>query len=464
MMQKQDQIDATSSYYDDMCNLWQMIQDLLGGTESMRRAGEKWTPREERESKTAYNQRVLRTTLFNGMRNAVRRAVTKPFSRPVTYREFDKLDPRLQNVLDDVDRTGCSMHDFSRKVFENGVKFGVTYVLVDFPKFNQEQPLTLKEERQLGARPILIHVTPPQLLGWRTERRMDGSTVLTEVRIHETRCEPIGKYTDAEVEYVRYFSQTEWQLWRKDPATDKWEVIEEGTHTFGEVPLFAFYTNQTGFMTGDPPFEDLAFLNVAHWNSSSQQELILSFSRMPLMFARGFSQEQIDDGIEIGPRRLIHTENERGELKYVEHTGAAIEAGERDLSKREEQMEVLGMQPFIQRSNSSTATGKIIDEGKNDSEAQSWVREQESFIYVIMLAVARWLGIRELPRDFAADINNDFGISERNAEDIASLLKMVLAGLISHKTFLEEVKRRNLIGELVDIDQEIEESEGTMVT
>lgn len=457
MAEEQDQVDNPSLYYQGMAMVWQMFTDLMGGTFAMREAGERWLPREEKEEDRAYKNRVKRSVLFNALKNTIKRLTSKPFSKAVTQK--GTLPEPLQEVVNDVDRTGLSMHDFARQLLEAGIEQGITHVLIDFPKtiVEGEKPLSLGEEREQGARPILIHVKAPQLLGWQTERKNDGSQRLKQVRIHEKRVEQKGAYGEQEVEYVRVFTTTKWELWRRDPESEEWAIEENGTHTFGEVPLVTFYVNQTGFLTGEPPLEDLAHLNIAHWDSSSDQRQILSFSRMPLLFGAGFSDEQVEGGITVGPRRIIHTENEQAKLEYVEHTGAAIEAGERDLNDLEERMEVLGLQPFIQRSSASTATGKVIDETKTETEIQAWIRALETVLVGLVEASGIWIGITKLPTDFGFDINNDFGISQRVSTDLDILLKMVMAGKLSHKTFLQEVKRRGLVMDTVDPEVEIED-------
>ena len=52
-------------------------------------------------------------------------------------------------------------------------------------------------------------------------------------------------------------------------------------------------------------------------------------ARVPILFGRNLKVGE--DGIEIGPNRLILGEGDGADLKYVEHGGAAIEAGRQDL-------------------------------------------------------------------------------------------------------------------------------------
>jgi hypothetical protein len=84
---------------------------------------------------------------------------------------------------------------------------------------------------------------------------------------------------------------------------------------------------------------------------------------------------------------------------------------------------------------------------------QSWVRAVELVLINAFKAACLWTG-DELPEDFKVDIYNDFGISVRATRDIDALIKARQAGELSRGTFLREIKRRAVLSETVDIEQE----------
>lgn len=53
----------------------ELIHDLMGGTARMRRACLRWLPREQAESWEAWQQRLMRSVLFNGMSRCIRAMV-----------------------------------------------------------------------------------------------------------------------------------------------------------------------------------------------------------------------------------------------------------------------------------------------------------------------------------------------------------------------------------------------------
>ena len=457
--QTKDKVDALSIDYERMAEKWELLHALLGGTDAMRAGKEQWLVREPRESPESYRNRLSRSFLYNAYRDTVEKLVSKPFSRPVTVQGF--LPERLEAMVSDMDLNGRDLTQFARDVFTSGVTYGCSHILVDFPQFSPTA--TLADERASGVQPVFVHIKPTQVIGWRSETAENGKQVLTQVRIHEVKVEGNGQYSDKEVDYIRVYTPQDWQLWRRDSENDEDEytLVDEGVHSFGEIPMASYYISRSGVLTANPPLEDLAFMNLAHWQSMSDQRNILRFARVGLLFAAGFSEEEMEEGLTIGPNQLIRSTNADAKVSYVEHNGHAIQSGQEDLDKLEDRMKVLGLQPLMQRSGNQTATGRALDESRTHTAIQAWIRALENTLRQAFEIAAKWVKL-ELPEDFALDINNDFGLSERATDDIKSLIEMRNTSQISGETFLREVKRRGLLSENVDIESELEavESEG----
>lgn len=450
--EENNKVDSPNIEYLRMSERWGLIHALMGGTKAMREGRTKWLSQEPRESSEAYNNRLNRSYLYNSFRDTIEKLVSKPFSRPVLCLgdKSDQTDEWIQNM----DMNGRNLTQFARDVFTAGVTYGCSHILVDFPSFSPTA--TLADEREAGVRPLFIHVNPTQVLGWRTETESNGKQVLTQVRIHERKTEPDGPFGDKEVDYIRVYTTTSWELWRKDESSDEedYTLIDSGEHSFGGIPIVTYYVSRTGTMTASPPMDDLAWLNLAHWQSMSDQRNILRFARVGVLFAAGFSEEEMEEGLTIGPNQLIRSTNADAKVSYVEHNGNAIESGQHDLDKLEERMKVLGLQPIVQRSGNQTATGRVLDESRTHTSIQAWIRSLENTLRKAFEMAAQWTKT-ELPESFTIDINNDFGLSERIGDDIRSLIEMRKAALLSGDTFLREVKRRGLLSEVVDVEAEL---------
>ena len=447
---KKDEVDNTSIQYDIMAKKWELIFDLLGGEEVMQAKGQKWLPREEKESDKAYTNRLNRSSLFNGFEDTTEKLTAKPFSKVIQL--AGDLPERLRVIENDIDNTGKDLTQFARGCFKTGVELGHTHILVDFPRIPEDA--TKADEKELNARPIFIEVKPQNLIAW----TMDGNNQLNSIRMLEFRYEQVGNYGEKLVELIRVYTKTTWEIFKKVKKKDsedfEWILDSFGNHTFGAVPLVTFYVNPIGTLTSRPPLESLARMNLAHWQSWSDQKNILHYARMAFLFGTGFSEDEIVEGIILSVNKAKLTTNENAKLSYVEHSGAAIGAGRIDLKDLEARMEVLGLQPMIQTTGNVTATERAIDESKTQSAIQSWITSLENALVAAYELAATWTK-SEIPEDFSVDIFNDFSVLAKAGEDMDLLLKAQAQGVVSKITTIGEFKRRNVLSENIDPEKEI---------
>lgn len=453
----EDRVQSPSNEWAVMATRWALPHDLLGGTLTMRAAGEQWLPREPREEWKNYLIRISRAVLYNGYKNAVKRIVQKPFSRPVTLK--GDLPPQLEKMKDNIDLQGTSLTEFAKALMHDAAVHGKTHFLVEYPKTGGGQ--TLRDETEGGIRPYFVHVPAPTVIGWR--RGVDevtGEEYPTQVRVRDTRMEQNGEYGQELADRVRVLEPGKYTTYSKTASqtdfvqVEEVEIVQAGK-VMQRIPLVTIYFEKTGFFTAAPPFEDLAWLNCAHWQSSADHRNYLRFSRIGLLFAKGFSDEEIEKGVVISPNTVKAVSNTNATLEFVEHKGSAIAAGVDDINKLEEQMEVMGMQPLIERSASSTATGKVFDEGNNDAASQVWVRAVESGLLEGFKHAHAFIGV-EMDEDFGVDIFSDFAIAIRSSDDIDKLQKMRDSRDLSHETFINETKRRGILSDDVDAETERE--------
>lgn len=437
-------VDTTSTLYNEMALKWPLIDVLLGGTQAIRDAREEWLPIEPKEKIDKYNLRIGRSFLFGAYKNTIRRLTSKPFSKPLTF------DPeptgKMEGFDADVDRQGTSATQFAKEFFEHCLNYGLSHILVDFPTMVDAE--TAKDE--LGVQPLWTHVKAPQLISWKSVQGSSGGPILTEIRIKGSEIRETGDYEDARVDVIRVIRRKDWETWVSTGG--EYVKESEGLNSIGEIPLITVYLDKTGFLTGAPPMEDLAWLNIRHWQSSSDQTNILRFARCGILHAKGFRKEE-SDLIVVGPNALVKSQDENSSLTVVEHKGNAIEAGERDIKLLEQRMEILGMQPEIARSSMSTATSKMLDENRVETEIQAWIRAVETGLESAWEMAEKWLGIE--PSETAIDIFSDFALSMKSAQDIEALSKARIAGDISRETFLREMRRRGILEDSLVIEDEM---------
>jgi hypothetical protein len=472
-VRNRDSVAARSQAWLAMEADWRLTDALLGGTRAMREAGDTYLPQEPKETNGSYKVRLERSFLLGAYKDTLNAICGKPFSRPIVLRGGGEsgLGEQIAPIEGNANREGDDLTQFAKAVFKNGIHRGMSLILVDYPTAGMGpdgKVASLRQQREQDIRPYFVMIDIADVWGMKYERDAAGTRKLVRIQIHESAVVPDGEWSERVVERVRVLyapgeppmgsEQTSgdghWELY-ENQEKDEWVLVDSGTHTFPGIPIVPFYTNQTGFMQAMPALMDLADKNLEHYQSSSDQRNILRFVRFAMLYATGISEEEKDEEIIVGPKSILRSTSTDAKFGFVEHTGAGVKAGRDDLQDLQAQMEILGLQPLVQKSGNTTATGKAMDEGKKFSAAQLWVRALEGALVEAFRYAGVWLkgpGY-ELPDDFAIDIHSEFGLGARAAADNEFLLKARQAKEIDRETFLEEIRRRGLLHEFTVVQE-----------
>ena len=431
-----NKVDSPCIGYEKMAEYWRLIDDLLGGTTAMRAARDQWLPKEEGESEEQYSNRLARSILFSAFEEAATELTNKPFTRPVTVQG---LPADLSYLMNDVDTMGTSLGTFIRDVFWDLIVYGKAHILVDFSRAGNLD--TMADEKAAGVRVIFARISPEDLIGWRKQKQ-DNVVSLNQIRFKYTEIEPAGRYGDKAVEYIRVWNPTTIEDHRQNEKGD-WESAGEFEHSFNGIPLVTIYANKIGYLMSKPTLMNLAWLNLLHWQSSSEQRRILSMARFAILFGKGFTRKEVDEGITIGPLKGIFSSGDNATMEYVEHTGAGIGEGWKDLQDLEQKMAQMGHRPYVQNIPDETATGKKVNENRNISQIQMWIRAAERGVLEAIGLACQWRGI-PLPSDCRVGIYSDFQVSLYEGADKEFLLKCHQEEVLPLKVIVEELQRRGI--------------------
>ena len=220
--------------------------------------------------------------------------------------------------------------------------------------------------------------------------------------------------------------------------------------------MTVYFDDDHGFMVSEPPLWALAETNLAHWQSYSDQRNALRFARMAILHQTGVSPEEVKKPLKIGPTATVRTTNPSATLAFVEHSGQSMKIGADDLQTLKQDMDDLAGQPLMIRpSGSLTATEKAIDEGKAAATILAWIRALETGLEQAYKLAAEWIGAT-IPDTFRVNIYSDFALTFKSSEDTTVLTAMRTSGNLSQRTYLEEIQRRGVLSDKVDIDEELD--------
>lgn len=450
---------TTSFAYDAMAPSWSKVNDVLGGTDRMRGAGEKWLPRHENERTNAYSERLEGSVFFNAAELTLDSWVGRPFGEPVS---IDGITDPVLTYLDDVDLQGSNITVFAREWFREGLAKSFAHVLVDSALPEDPETRTRANDLQDGLRPYFCLVRPENLI-FASAAVLNGQEVLTHVRILEeetvqdgfaemvqTRIRVFDRVLPSEDDPGGvFFSLYQFVPTSKDQDDDKWvRVLPPTKIDIDRIPLVTFYSNRQSLMFGKSPLEDLADLNISHWQSSSDQRNILTVARFPILALSGGEEE--DATVEIGPRRMLYTPDPSGRFYYVEHAGHAIEAGRKDILDLEEQMSHYGAQFTRRRPAIESATARILNTAESTSSLQdAAVRFNDSLNNAVRL-LGEW---QDTPVTGKVAVLTDFSPEETETADVQALGVARKDRDISRAAYLKELRRHGVIAQDFDMEE-----------
>lgn len=412
---------------------WPLITALIGGTASMREAGEQFLPKWPNEEQDSYNTRLGIATLYPAFSRTAEVLASKPFSKPVALEE--DVPTRLVEWMNDCDLQGHNLHVFSSQIFRDCIDYGVSGVLVDYPPANGIK--TQADEKATGVRPYLTRYAPGTVLGWRTER-ISGAERLIQVRLLETVTEYVGDFGEQSVEQVRVLYRGKWQVWRKVDKKDEWFMFDEGMTTINEIPFVFFYGIRKASGTGEAPLIELAYQNVEHWQSCSDQQTILHVARVPILAIIG---ADTDTQITVGAKSAVKIP-QGGSMLFVEHSGAAIGAGRQSILDLEERMRQTGAELLVLKPGDVTATQVQSENEANRCALQRIVEDFEDSLDQCLQFMAMWVGEQQGGH---VTIFKDFGAANLAEASAELLLKSNQAGKLSDETYFGELKRRGIV-------------------
>lgn len=440
-----DAVNALSPAVAAMTVEWPMLEALMGGTARMRAEGERLLPRWPGEETESYRARLATATLFPALRRTVSAMVGKPFAKPLTLSADAPAAVRLWS--EDIDGEGVSLHVFAAEMFAEALTYGLAGILVEAPR--GQAGATMADQAAAGVRPYFVRVMHGQILGWRTQV-VNGARVLSQLRLSECASAPDGVFGESAVERVRVLEPGRWAVWER--VDDEWLEIEAGESGLSMVPFVPLYGTRVDFMRGLPPLLDLAYLNAKHWQSQSDQDTILHVARVPILALVGGDKTT---ALTVGSGTAVSLPA-GGDLKFVEHSGAAIAAGQAALDALEAQMIQSGAELLVRKPGARTAAEALGDAEASKSDLQRLVETFEDALDQALFLMGRYAG---LAGGGSVSLFKDFGAATLAAASGQLVLAMEQGGLITKTTAIAELQRR---GELSADIVAAEEAQGVL--
>lgn len=407
---------------------------LLGGTESMRKAREKYLPKFKSEEVSgdkgydSYSNRVKVSTLVPYFEDTIRSMTGRVFHKPFLY----DLPNSMQSFESDIDMRGNSISELFESVFFEALAYAQSYIVVDYSMSGSVT--TRAEEISAKARPYAFKVDVNDVLDVRKE-----SGIITLFK-YQRKVVDEENTNDFIVEYIdevvlmkpgitttyrldkagAYYKHSEYNIKMNNQSLDYVSVVELK-------------------LSRKPPLQNLADLNIKHWQSQSSQDNIVNTARVPILKITGLTAGSKVDNIFVSGGLNLPANADAG---YVEHTGAAIEAGQVSLDKLEEQMSVAGAKLITKSKMALTDTQAKGEKEKEVSELMLYGLLLNGFMNKVLSYFGAWLN--EDQDDFI-DITDNLQNTVLTEGAATEVIQAMINRIISTETAFDTLQSKGVI-------------------
>lgn len=419
----------------------QIIDDLLGGVKQMRSKGKTYLPKFPLENDRDYDARLKQATLKPVLKETIKDMVGRVFAKGLVKRDIpDFID------VEDIDAVGNKLEVFCADWFKSALSYGVSFVVVDYQR--DEDVETMADVQEKGLKAHAIHVPLKSVLGWRSQI-VGGNEVCTQFRYLETVSEDDGEFATTEATQIVVLEVGRKRTYRYDG--DEYILREDvelsvSGGLFPCVPVVALYSEQAGFFTATPPLIDLAYMNVEHWQSKSDQQNILHVARVPLLARFGV----VDDGdFQVGGSTIDMPEG--SDMRFVEHSGKAIEAGAKAIEKLEQDMQIAGAKLLIKNNATYTDSQAKNEQKREVSALQQYAKNLEDAIGQMLYLFALWNGSED---GGTVSVSGNLSIDYNPETSMTMIRELHVDGIISNETRFREAQKREVISSDINWEEE----------
>lgn len=431
-----------------------LCRDLRAGTQAMLDPQNvlRYLPRYEGEATEDYNERLQFASLRNFYAQAVQSILGKMFAQPP---KLNKDVPEIiQEDLKDADLNGNDWTIVAERFVDAALDEGLSWLLVDYHNVdaNKVGELTMADEIAMGVRPYWAVVPQSSVLGVRYSH-WQGIYTITQFRYHTCIKKEDGDFGEQYVEQIRVVEPHRIRVFERDSGSEMGWVEAEGSNmpnTLGMVAATPLNLEETGQFEACPPLENLAYMNLEHFQIRSDQRRALAVASFPILAQYGVNPRA--GTAKIGPMTSIAFEDEKSKMEWVESQGIHLLAGDRELLRLESHMRTFGL-AFENPQMYATATGRNIDASDAIAPIQRWAYRLRDAINSALWFHARW---RKLQDGGTVDVNTSFLKNSLTVEGLKLLVEALKIGKLSPEAFLDRMKDYGILGNEFDVEGDID--------
>lgn len=424
-------------YY--MCYRYQRINDAIEGEHAIKYQGKKYLPLpsdckcEEDKRYKAYETRAVYYNVCKPTRNAL---VGQIFLRPPVL----ELPDGLEFLQTDINGDGLTFEQLARKAANYILPFGRGGFLVDFPI--SEGEITRGEIESGEKRPTIIFFEPWAIRNWKVEKigtvrkltmlvldecveRENGDEFDIETVIQQRvyRLEERGSTYCCTAEVYDYDGK----------SIEKHEICGKDGVGLDTIPFEPVGSKNNDMDIDEPPFENLASLNLAHYRNSADYEESVFLVGQPTPVYSGLTTDWMENyfpkGIPFGSRASITlNENANAQLLQALPNSLAFEA----MTHKEKQMFSIGAKIINADQKIEKREKEVEIESASQKSVLMNVRNNlQMALFAAIQRAGTFIGIDVTEENSKLELNENFDLTSADPDELRASSERYAAGEVS---------------------------------
>lgn len=430
------------------------IRDCVDGEDRVKAKGEIYLPKphvaqDDIANDFRYNAYKKRATFYNATKRTAKGLHGQIFMRePKTL-----LPPEMEYLHTDANGSGVGLVQLAKRACLENLSLGRGGFLVDYPDTGGGASMLDIEEGRV--RPYIYFYTAEQIINWRTEV-MGASRVVTLLVLQE-------KFDRTDTpESFEVKTGVMWRVLTLDGGVYRSQVITapfEGNPTrqissqvmptdasgkvFDRIPFYFVGSENNDADIDDPPLDDIATLNIAHYRNSADYEDSCFFCGQPTPVITGLKQAWVEqnmaEGMLIGSRTTwLLPENADAKFLQAQPNSMPFEA----MQHKERQMVALGAKLVEQPGVVRTASEAEITFTSENSVLSNVALNVASAIRGALAVAARFAGVPST--EIVFQLNTDFDIAHMSPEKLRQIVEAWQRGAISFTELRDSLSKASL--------------------
>lgn len=434
---------------------WELMRDAYDGEDCVKAKGEKYLPmksgtaaiQDERQKLAAYNAYRMRAEFPELVAPTVRGSVGIILKQSATI----ELPKSMEFLREKATRDGLPLDAFHRRIAAELLKEGRYGVLPGI---------------DASGNPYLAGYAAESIINW---DEVDGApyyVVLNEsgpVRDPET-----GAWTDEEsyreCELVNgVYTSRLWTMTDKQwSSTDEPQATTRKRRPLNIFPFVFFGTNDLNAKPDDVPLYGLGKISLRIYRMDADYAHSLHMTSEPTPVVSGFSDPKSAKENNLLPTGIgsstLWVLPQGGDAKFLEFTGAGIEAQKTAIDDALERAVMFGAQALANTSRAAESGDAIqLRLGNQYSLLHLIAINSAAGLEKALRNVAIWLG--ENPDDVKVKPNLEFFDKPLDAQTLTALVQGWQSGAYSYATLFDRLKRGRIVP-----DDRTEDDERKLIT